>query len=79
MNTFLGEENSPSASFQKLCQNMLDGNSRNLTRKNVEDFRVILHMIMHECSKANIEVKTQQRIAPSAAYLAVLDWKTLGL
>ncbi|KAL9537423.1 hypothetical protein MBANPS3_011789 [Mucor bainieri] len=49
------EDNSPSASFQKLCQNMLDGSSKNLTKKNVEDFRVILHMIMHECSKANIE------------------------
>lgn len=57
MNTFESEDNSPSASFQKLCQNMLDGSCRNLTKKNVEDFRVILHMIMHECSKANIEVK----------------------
>ncbi|CEP17095.1 hypothetical protein [Parasitella parasitica] len=55
MNSSSIEDNSPSASFQKLCQTMLDGSSRNLTKKNVEDFRVILHMIMHECSKANIE------------------------
>ncbi|KAI9480781.1 MAG: hypothetical protein EXX96DRAFT_192947 [Benjaminiella poitrasii] len=58
MNTYMSgvlEDNSPSSSFQKLCEHMLDGSSRNLTKKNVEDFRVILHMIMLECSKANIE------------------------
>lgn len=50
------DNNSPAACFQRLCQVMLDGISSNLTKKNIEDFRVILHMIMHECSKANIEV-----------------------
>lgn len=49
-------ENTPAASFQRFCQVMLDGSSKKLTKKNLEDFRVILHMIMHECSKANIEV-----------------------
>lgn len=56
MSSSVKEDNSPSASFQRLCQNMLDGSSKNLTKKNVEDFRVMLHTIMHECSKANIEV-----------------------
>ncbi|RCH81651.1 hypothetical protein CU098_000994, partial [Rhizopus stolonifer] len=44
-----------SAYFQRLCQHILDGSSKNVTRKNIEDFRVLLHLIMHECSKANIE------------------------
>ncbi|KAG2213378.1 hypothetical protein INT47_009051 [Mucor saturninus] len=48
-------DNTPAASFQRLCQIMLDGSSKDLTKKSLEDFRVILHMIMHECSKANIE------------------------
>lgn len=51
-------DNTLAASFQKLCQVMLDGSSKNLNKKNVEDFRVILHIIMRECSKANIEVTT---------------------
>ncbi|KAI8077473.1 hypothetical protein BDF21DRAFT_452955, partial [Thamnidium elegans] len=49
------DTSSPTACFQRLCQVMLDGTSKELTKKNLEDFRVILHMIMHECSKANIE------------------------
>lgn len=51
------DNSSPTACFQRLCQVMLDGSSKELTKKNLEDFRVILHMIMHECSKVNIEVK----------------------
>lgn len=50
------DNSSPTACFQRLCQVMLDGSSKELTKKNLEDFRVIVHMIMHECSKANIEV-----------------------
>jgi hypothetical protein len=50
------DSNSPTACFQRLCQVMLRGGARDLTKKNIEDFRVILHMILHECSKANIEV-----------------------
>lgn len=43
----------PSDCFQKLCQVMI---SEGLSRQRIEDFRVILHMIMLECSRANIEV-----------------------
>lgn len=56
------DNNSPTACFQRLCQIMLDGTSKELTKKNLEDFRVILHMIMHECSKANIEVNREKNI-----------------
>ncbi|KAG1142944.1 hypothetical protein G6F37_008863 [Rhizopus arrhizus] len=42
----------PSDCFQKLCQVMI---SEGLSRQRIEDFRVILHMIMLECSRANIE------------------------
>lgn len=50
------DTNTPTHCFHNLCQVMLDGSSNDLTKKNIEDFRVILHIIMHECSKANIEV-----------------------
>jgi hypothetical protein len=50
------DTNTPTHCFHNLCQVMLDGSSKDLTKKNIEDFRVILHIIMHECSKANIEV-----------------------
>ncbi|KAI9259890.1 hypothetical protein BY458DRAFT_516958 [Sporodiniella umbellata] len=42
----------PNDCFQKLCETMI---SEGLERQRIEDFRVILHMIMLECSRANIE------------------------
>jgi hypothetical protein len=56
----MADPNSPAVIFQNLLRTMLDGSSRTLTKRNVEDFRVILHMIIHECSKANIEVGSHE-------------------
>ncbi|KAI8977484.1 hypothetical protein BDF20DRAFT_875129 [Mycotypha africana] len=81
------EESTPSASFQKLCQQLLDGSSQSITKQNIEDFRVILHMIMHDCSKANIEAgkiwifdhcQTPQHMSAMLEYIQTLALSRSG-
>lgn len=49
----------PSVCFQKMCQVMVN---EGLNKQQVEDFRLILHMLVLESSRHNIEVNINHKV-----------------